>query len=232
MKGLFFVFLAFTAAASATTIGFVSDNSWAVTNSSNVFIGNAQTVCLNSSAPLTCPGGAVQYGFVGPGWAANLSSIPNAAWIWAPEVNGATNPAELVSYTFTKNFVLNGTPTGGSILIAADDFARVVVNGSQVGTAGSTSNSILAAQQASLTTFDLSSFLLPGQNTIAITAQNGIGAFGHCEVCTYAQNPAGAVFGGSLSFNAAEVPEPSTLILFVAGISLLAIGRNRNLRRR
>ena len=109
-------------------------------------------------------------------------------------------------------------------MISADDFGSVAVNGFQVGTVGSTTNIVLAGQQANLATLDLSSFLHPGLNTIAVTVQNGL--FGGCTNCSFAQNPAGAVFGGSLSF--AEVPEPGTISLFAAGISLLAISRFRS----
>jgi hypothetical protein len=108
-------------------------------------------------------------------------------------------------------------------MISADDFASIAVNGAQVGTVGSTSNATLAGQKSNLATFDLSSFLHSGVNTIAVTVQNG--AF--CTNCNFAQNPGGAVFGGSLSFNGAAVPEPGTISLLAAGISLLVIGRYR-----
>jgi len=219
------IFLVLASVAPAATMGFVSDTSWAVNG------GFAQAVCLNSSAPATCPAGATIYGYAGAGWGTNLAAIPGAAWILGPGVTGATTPAELANFTFTKSFFLNGTPTGGSILISADDFGSVSVNGSQVGTVGSTTNIALAGQQANLATFDLTSFLYPGLNTIAVTVQNGVDAFAGCTGCTFAQNPAGAVFGGSLAFNGAEVPEPGTISLFAAGIALLAIGRYRYAKR-
>jgi len=217
------IFLVLASIAPAATMGFVSDTSWAVND------GFAQAVCLNSSAPAICPAGATMYGFAGAGWGTNLAAIPGAAWIFGPGVAGATTPAELASFTFTKSFFLNGAPTGGSILISADDFGSVSVNGSQVGTVGSTTNIALAGQKANLATFDLSEFLNPGLNTIAVTVQNGL--FGGCTNCTFAQNPAGAVFGGTLSFNGAEVPEPGTISLLAAGISLLALGRYRFAKR-
>ena len=232
MKGQFMltvvIFLALASLAPAATIGFGSDTSWAVTNGSNVNVGSAQAVCLNSSAPGNCPAGATLYGWAGGGWGTNIAAIPGAVWIFGP-VTGATTAAESANFTFTKSFFLNGTPTGGSIMISADDFGSVRVNGSQVGTVGSTTNIALAVQKANLASFDISSFLHPGLNTIAINVQNG--AFGGCTNCTFAQNPAGAVFGGTLSFNGADVPEPGTISLFAAGISLLAISRFRYAKR-
>jgi hypothetical protein len=235
LKGVFiiaFVFVAFTAAASATTIGFVSDTSWQVFQGEAGFIGNAQTVCLSNSAPTNCPAGAVVYGYPG-GWGTNLTAIPGAHWIWGPEVNGNTSPSEMASYSFIKSFLLNGIgPFGGSIMISADDFAEVFVNEHSVGTVGSTSVIALAGQKGTLTLIDISAFLHSGLNTIEIFAQNGIGSFGGCQNCTYSQNPAGLVFGGSFSFTEAHVPEPGTISLFAAGISLIALGRYRHFQRR
>ena len=225
------LFLALTATvASANTIGFVSDMTWEVYQGEAGLIGNAQTVCLNASDPPTCPAGATVYGFPG-GWGADLSAIPGAAWIWAPGVNGSTSPIELVGYSFIKSFMLNGMPLGGSIMISADDFAQIFVNGHLVGTVGSLTDMILADQKVSLTSFDISDSLQSGLNTIEIFGQNGIGAFGECEGCSYSQHPAGLVFGGSFSFAPTEVPEPSTMSLFGVGIALFAIARYRYAKR-
>src|SRR6266545_1405983 len=83
---------------------FVSDSTW------NVFttdpaqdpkatnLGPAQRVCLNLSSPKSCSNGSVVYGNpAGGGWTADLSSIPGAQWIWAPNVSGNTTKASLQS---------------------------------------------------------------------------------------------------------------------------------------
>jgi hypothetical protein len=159
-------------------------------------IGHAQTVCLNATAPANCPTGATLYGFGGTGWAAPLSTIPHAFWIWAPGITGATSPSELAEYSFSKRLRLHGRPVFGQISLAADDFAEVWVNGHVVGSIGSTTDSTAAFDaQNTLTVFDIKPLLHRGRNRIAVRGQNGEGSFGGCGPCTYAEQPAGVVFG-------------------------------------
>jgi hypothetical protein len=183
-------------------IAFVSDTSWQVYNADPALgpassLGLAQLVCLNSFYPQPCPPRATLYGFSGVGWRADLSSIPGAHWIWAPNINGTTTPAELNQFFFSKTFQLTGGKALGSISISADDFAEVRVNGHIVGTIGSVSDFPTASlAQSYLTTFDLAPFLAVGTNILTIRAENGL--FGICCPSNYAGNPAGVVFGGSL----------------------------------
>jgi hypothetical protein len=145
-------------------------------------IGGPALVCVNASTPPTCPPGALLYGPSGTGgWSAMLSLAPSAQWIWRGDVSlGA--PADLQYAVFEKHFVLGANPTG-SIQVAADDFVEVRVNGTTVGTNGSTTDVNLAAQaQATPATFDLGPFLRAGDNTITVVGQN----------------PAGVLFGGTL----------------------------------
>ncbi len=188
------------------TINFVSDRTWQV-NAMNAdgsvgpTMGSAQWVCACSS----CPPGATALGHPYC-WGADLSAIPGACWIWQPGVSGETSPADLQGAYFTKEFNLLCPQVSGRILVAADDFAEVLVNGSVVGTTGSvTDYGLAAAAQGALREFDLSPFLIGGQNTITIRAQNGPSSFtgGRCDPCSYAGNPAGVVFGGSVSYSAA-----------------------------
>lgn len=171
--------------ALSQTQTFASDPTW-----------GAQNVCLNAGAPSPCPAGATIYGYSGAGWGVSLATIPGAKWIWGVGVTGATTPAFPAGFTFTKTINLPGAPISGSISIAADDFAQVFVNSTSVGTIGSVSNAGLAAiASTTLTTFDISSFLILGNNVIRVDAANG--NFG-CGAGAYNCNPAGTVFGGSL----------------------------------
>src|SRR4051812_25959912 len=79
--------------AQAGTVWVVSDSTWAVTNPTGTFLGFAQNVCLSAGVPSNCPAGAMLYGYPHRGWETNISSIPGATWIWAPDINGATSPA-------------------------------------------------------------------------------------------------------------------------------------------
>ena len=190
--------------ATTNTVTFVSGAGWSSyaddpTTTPGSYVGPAQTVCLNAGSPSPCPVGAVQYGFGGSGWGADLSAISGASWVWGAGVTGATTPAELADYFFTKTFTLGGSPTG-AIWISADDNAVVFVNGVMVGEVGSTTNASLSiAAQSALTQFDLTSSLHAGSNTITIQGRNGVGAFVGCSNCSYAQHPAGVVFGGSIT---------------------------------
>src|SRR5439155_20329340 len=90
-------------------------------------------------------------------------------------------------------FSLAATPTAATLRIAVDNFAEVRVNGTVVGTHGSTTD-FGAALLAHTTwkSFDIASYLHAGSNTITIRAQNAPG-FGTCSPCTYQQDPAGVV---------------------------------------
>jgi hypothetical protein len=181
----------FVEALALTTTTFVSDPSW---------LPASQNVCLNASSPNPCPAGATLYGYPFGGWGANLSSIPGATWIWSAGITGSTAPAFPASFTFSKTITIQGLPTGGSISIAADDFAAVFVNGLLVGTIGSTTDGTLAgAASSSLHTFDIGAFLVPGANLITVQGANG--NFG-CGSGPYNCNPAGVVFGGTITFQA------------------------------
>jgi hypothetical protein len=192
----------------ACTINFVSGSDWAsysddpVSNPNAVAIGPAQPVCLNDGLPANCPVGALSYGIYGSGWGASLASIPGALWIWGAGIS-MSDQAALVRFYFTRTVTL-GTNPSGTLGIAADDYAEVYVNGTSVGSIGSVTDlPTAAAAQSKLTSFDLTAALKPGSNTITIAAQNGPASFtpGCTSIaCSYAQDPAGTVFGGSLSY--------------------------------
>src|SRR5215813_8901978 len=157
----------FATNARGDVITFVSDTSWTVLDASAVPLGSAQFVCLSAGVPASCPPGATLYGDLGSGWSADLSGIPGAAWIWAPGITGTTPSASFAQFSFFQQFDLHGLPISGTISVAVDDFAEVLVNGTSIGTTGSVADISLASQaQSALKTFDLAPFLVPDLNTI------------------------------------------------------------------
>jgi hypothetical protein len=162
-------------------------------------LGPAREVCLNANVPAGCLAGALVYGLPGVGWEGG-SGLSNARWIWRADV-AVTQPADLRRSTFEKTFLLCGSPTG-SIRVAADDFAAVFVNGVPVGTVGSITDVAAASSGQDVAVwFDLTPALHAGPNAITVAGQNGPASFaGGCGGigCTYAQNPAGVVFAGTL----------------------------------
>lgn len=194
--------------STTTTITFASDTDWQAydadpaTGSANL-LGNAQHVCLNSSHPSPCPADATIYGYTGAYWLADLSSIPGSKWIWAPGITGATSPAEYQQFFFSKVFDLASTPVSGTIYVGADDLVEVRMNGQIVGSYGSLTDFNQAHNaQSILMAFNLTPYLIPGNNVLTIRGQNGSPIFDGCiSPCSYMQNAAGVVFGGSLSFS-------------------------------
>lgn len=222
-------------ARAGTPATFRSDTSWAVTDSGGNPVGNAQYVAVNSTSPTVQPPGVTNYGAAGnsPVWQADLSSIPGAYWVWAPGITGATPNASLAQYSFSHQFFLTGNPIAGTISVAVDDFASVSVNGTFIGSTGSITDVSSAYQaQSALKTFDIAPYLTSGNNTILIRAQNGPDSFsGAGPNAPYSVNEAGVVFGGSITTDAALVPETSTtvslgLLLALGGLAV-AIKRRK-----
>jgi hypothetical protein len=160
-----------------------------------------QHVCLNAAFPALCPADATQYGYVGGGWGAPRP--PGANWIWLTGVTGETRPADLVMGSFSQTVQL-GTPIAGQICLAADDYAALFVNGDFVGEVGSITNPAAAGvAQNNCMAFNVTPHLQAGSNTIEVRGQNGPSSFAipPCGQggCSYSQNPAGVMFGGTLT---------------------------------
>jgi len=192
--------VAITPASHVVT--FASGTGTRVYKFNHIFLGLAENVCLNASFPANCPAGATLYGHQGSGWLADLSSIPKATWIYAPGITGESSPAQLVQYFFQTTFVIPATPTAGTLFVAADDAAQVMVNGSVVGRIGSLADVSKASDaQNRIHKFDITRFLVKGKNRIRIGQENGPARFGGCAVPdNYTCNPSGVVFGGSATW--------------------------------
>jgi hypothetical protein len=198
------------AASADSTVSFASGTDWLTFNTDPgaavvpdipSALGPAQLVCMTLIAPPSCPPGATVYNSPFYGWTADLTPIAGAHWIWRPGIDGTSTPADLADYFFSKAIIVRGRPTGGTIYVAVDDYAAIRVNEQLVATLGSVVDASLAGKHTHLTAFDITSYLRPGRNVITVEAQNGPAYFsGLCNPCSYALNPAGVVFGGSISF--------------------------------
>lgn len=193
-------------------IDFWSDDTWSTTNAVGQAVGPAMFVCLNTAVPSNCPPGATSWDWPLFAYYAAFAEIPAAHWIWGPG-NSAASPSNLASYTFTRTFMLNGPPLAGTVYMTADDRVEVRVNGVLAGIAGS----IQVPNTWPLATVDIMPLLVPGQNTIAFTSQNGPTTFGLGQD-SYSNNPAGVVFGGRIVAGVGNPPgPPSSLSASVSG---------------
>jgi hypothetical protein len=179
-------------AVSTSTVIVASSPAW-----------GGQHVCLNAASPLACPAGATQYGYPFPGWVAPRP--PGANWIWLSGVTGTTLGADLATASFSQTIDINGQPVSGTICLSADDYAELRVNGTLVGTVGSTINPALSAlAQSTCMLFNVTTYLRPGSNQITVNGQNGPRSFspfaltGCNPSCRYNENPAGVMFGGTI----------------------------------
>jgi hypothetical protein len=193
------VAIALPVGAQAVDVNIVSGSNWTAFDSNMTPLGNAENVCLNATTPSNCPVAAAPpptlYGYPLVGWTADLSSIPGAKWIWAPNISGATSPAANATFTFQTEFYLCGTPTGGAIWVAGDNTAEVLLNGQSVLTA--TDHSKLKSANISNNPPDIPlSSIKQGLNIIQVKGTNGPNPT-DCGSDEYQCNPAGVVFGAS-----------------------------------
>jgi hypothetical protein len=181
----------------AVGVTIVTNDSWSVTDPDGNPLGNAKPVCLGPTIPANCPATATVYGYPRTGWTAPLTG---ATWIWAEftgpgattPIGGQTTPAAGAEFAFESAFYLCGTPQGGNISLAADDFAEVFLNGSTTPVATSTSH-------ATVTTATVpASALRSGLNMIRVTARNGANP-PDCPLGEYRCNPAGLILSASFS---------------------------------
>lgn len=178
--------------AQADTYNIFSNTYWTVTDAVGDPRGNARNVCLNATSPSNCPAGAIMYGYPFNAWTAN---IPGATWIWA-EVDPTASPAANAEFTFQTPFWLCGTPQeGGTISVAADNFAEVFLNGRSV---------LTSATHSTPTTINIpAADLSMGQNILTVKAKNGPG----CTSDQYQCNPAGVLLGASFKDALTEKPK-------------------------
>lgn len=200
--GVLVLLFAAPVAVHAINYGIVSSTFWTVSDINGMPLGNAQTVCLNATSPSNCPPGATLMDYPFAGWFADISGTPGALWIWAPNITGESTGAENAEFVFETQFFICGAPQGGTVSVAADNSAEVIINGTSV---------LTNMDQSALSTVSIPSMSIPlsvlnqGPNTIQIKAKNAANP-GDCGTNKYKCNPAGVVFGASFSDGISQRP--------------------------
>ena len=164
-------------------------------------------IVSDTSETLSTGGNAVAT-FIPYSWTAD---IPGATWVWnafhvADPVNGET-------LTLTRTFTVAGTPSGVStLLLAADDNYVLTLNGNVVATVTELNNYTSTTSD----TYNVSSYLQHGVNTLVVTIQNEAMGIDDAEV-----NPAGLLYKLTLSQNSC-VPPPPDVCPNIDGLQTIA----------
>ena len=152
-----------------------------------------------------------------PGWTA---SIPGATWIWATPTDD--NPTINESFTFTKTFIISGTPTAATLGINADNSYDVLLNGTDIGSNSGEANYTSGAEG----NFNALGALHDGTNTLAVTVTN----FG-LPGSTPQSNPAGLLYqlgimGATCSTPTSTPPGPGAIKFVFANVTSSAVVGN------
>ncbi len=132
-----------------------------------------------------------------------------AKWIWStPEV---VNPSVDETHTFTETFNVVGTPTGGSISIAADNGYEVTLNGNPVCSSNTSDPHYAAYEVCPIPAGSFNS----GSNTLAVKTTN-------LQYATQDPhtNPAGVIYKLTVNKNAC-IPAPT-----VAAVTMCKVDQN------
>ncbi len=135
--------------------------------------GSCQYMCAYSDAGTTGNGAPSILTFVHPAWVDNLSSNVGK-WIWSQDA--------LENVTFTKAFFVTGTPTGGTLRIAADNTYQVSLNGNPLSCDGTGTGNFAAEETCSAP-------ISSGLNILTVVASNAGG-----PNTADLNNPAGLIF--------------------------------------
>ncbi|HWA32328.1 MAG TPA: peptidoglycan-binding protein, partial [Candidatus Paceibacterota bacterium] len=142
----------------------------------------------------------VALSFIHSAWTA---SIPGATWIWNEEP--LADPVNDTTSVFTKTFNITGTPTGGTLDIAADNSYDVSLNGHEVCSDNTEQNYTAAGQDTCNVPAE---DFITGTNTLTFTVKNWAQAGG-----TQQSNPAGLLY--KLTFDqdqCVNTPPPPTSV--------------------
>jgi hypothetical protein len=203
-----------TSFLSAATISFISGDGL---NESNSRPGNTNVLITPHPAwqPNNPNGsGAKWITYTGGG---NPSNVPNP--ITGPTPNDPTA-------IFYETFTVLGTPTSGTLLVWADDTARVLLNGTMLFEAnpsqgGNCTSSPIGCRPENGATINLTTALKTGLNTLQFDVYQRFGG------------PSGLLYAGTATTEntnptSDQVPEPTTIGL--VGAALLGAGLYRRRR--
>lgn len=110
-------------------------------------------------------GGNAVATYVPDTWTAG-ANIPGATWIW--NAFHVADPAEGETVTFTKTINASTTPAAASIVIASDDNYEASLNGTPFGSSADFNNYTAGKED----TYDVTSLIHQGDNTLSITVHN------------------------------------------------------------
>ncbi len=192
----------FTANSASTTLTFASQDAGsygAVLD--NVVVADTTQACnanatqtLYSDATTQYSGGNSVVLTPNPAW----TSISGASWVWGS--SGSTeNTTVPKTDDFTKTFNITGAPTSGSLVMSSDNGYVIKVNGHTVDSEDVDNANEFSYQTTH--TYDVSSYLQTGSNTLEIDVTN----FGRAGT-TFANNPGGLIYSLTVGDNECTPP--------------------------
>lgn len=193
-------------------------------------VANASVITLDSSATTTYNDSGMPTINIDPhpAWAPALTG---SNWVSVlptgdPRDCGYVVVPDGFTVDFSQNFYLNGTATGATLSVMADDTTSVILNGKLIYGAAdpkagfpTCSSAPIGCLNSTMKTFnfaDLQSSLRSGENTITFGVVQKHGA-------SYGLDYAGSV-------TSSTVPEPASMLLIGAGLVGVAVLQRRRRR--
>ncbi len=195
---------------------------------------HASTITLDSSAASTSNNSSQATIDIepNPAWA---SALPNSSWVSNGLTGNPSQPGYVVypngtTVTFSESFDLTGPVTAATLTVLADDTTSVILNGQTIFAATSLPESgyptcssqpigCLSSTEGTFGAAQLDAYLKTGENTIQFgVVQKALVSFG-------------LDYAGSIT-TASQVPEPASLGLIGAGLTLIGLGKRLLLTRR
>lgn len=159
-----------------------------------------QCVIVSDEETLEDGDASVVLSYINTRWTAVMDVI--AKWIWGEEPSLADTSANAETQTFTRTFSIEQEPTGGTLLIAADNGYVVTLNSVELHADPSEQNYTSAGQDViNIDAEDLN----VGVNTLVITVTNK-----PQSASTWKDNPAGLRYKLTVDGSDCGDPKPET----------------------